>query len=113
MTSERDPLADHEAAAAAAEAARIGGTAGDEDLDPAERPVREAGGGEQEGFEQSEELLRENAEHGEHSSALRDGFPAEAEADFASGEYGDADEVVKGSEVVAEEGVPPQGDTDS
>jgi hypothetical protein len=80
--------------------------------DPAWQAVDEAGGGEQEGFEQSEELLRNNAEHGEHTSAL-DGFPAEAESDFAGAEYGDADEVVKGSEVVSEEGIPPQGGTDS
>ena len=38
--------------AAAAEAARIGGVAGDEDLDPALRPVIEGGGGEAEGFEE-------------------------------------------------------------
>jgi hypothetical protein len=81
--------------------------------DPAFEAVDEAGGGEQEGFEQSEELLRENAEHGEHTTALEDGFPGEAEQDLSGGEYGDADEVVKGSEVVSEEGVPPAGDTDS
>lgn len=81
--------------------------------DPAMQPVYEAGGGEQEGFEQSEELLRENAEHGEHSSALEEGFSGERESDLSGAEYGDADEIVKGSEVVAEEGVPPEGDTDS
>jgi len=55
--------------AAAAEAARIGGTAGDEDLDPALRPVIEAGGGEAEGFEQAEEALVEHASHGDQQSA--------------------------------------------
>ncbi len=80
--------------------------------DPAWQAVDEAGGGEQEGFEQSEEMLREYAEHGEHSSVLEGGFPAEREEDPGSS-YGDADEVVKGSEVVAEEGVPPEGNTDS
>ena len=80
--------------------------------DPAWQPVDEAGGGEQEGFEQSEEMLRENAEHGEHTPAL-DGFPEEREQDLAGGEHGDADEIVKGSEVVSEEGVPPAGGTDS
>jgi hypothetical protein len=79
--------------------------------DPAWQAVDEAGGGEQEGFEQSEDLLIENAEHGEHTTAL-DGFPEEAEED-RSVAYGDADEEVKGSEVVSEEGVPPAGDTDS
>jgi hypothetical protein len=37
----------------------------------------------------------------------------EAEQDLGGGAYGDADEIVKGSEVVSEEGVPPAGDTDS
>jgi hypothetical protein len=55
--------------AAAAEAARIGGVAGDEDLDPAQRPVIEAGGGEAEGFEQAEKALIEHASHGDQQSA--------------------------------------------
>lgn len=55
--------------AAAAEAGRIGGTAGDEDLDPAQRPVIEGGGGEAEGFEQAEEALVEHASHGDQQSA--------------------------------------------
>jgi hypothetical protein len=80
--------------------------------DPAWQAVDEAGGGEQEGFEQSEQLLRENAEHGEHTAAL-DGFPEEAEQDLGGAAYGDADEIVKGSEVVSREGTPPDGDTDS
>jgi hypothetical protein len=80
--------------------------------DPAWQAVDEAGGGEQEGFEQSEQLLRENAEHGEHTAAL-DGFPEEPEQDLGGGAYGDADEVVKSSEVVSREGTPPDGNTDS
>jgi hypothetical protein len=80
--------------------------------DPAWQAVDEAGGGEQDGFEQAEELLRENAENAEHDDML-DGFPAEAESDLSGAEYGDADEEVKGSEVVSEEGVPPAGGTDS
>ncbi|HYV15994.1 MAG TPA: hypothetical protein VE972_08230 [Conexibacter sp.] len=55
--------------AAAAEAGRIGGVAGDEDLDPAQRPVIEAGGGEAEGFEGAEEALIEHASHGDQQSA--------------------------------------------
>jgi hypothetical protein len=55
--------------AAAAEAARIGGVAGDEDLDPARRPVIEGGGGEAEGFEEAEEALIEHASHGDQQSA--------------------------------------------
>lgn len=79
--------------------------------DPAWQAVDEAGGGEQEGFEQSEMLLRENAEHGEHTVNL-DGF-SEEEEESSGAVYGDADEVVKSSEVVSAEGVPPDGDTDS
>ena len=73
---ERDPnqhtddgFVAEEEAAAAAEAAGIGGAAGDEDLDPAERPVREAGGGEAEGFEMAEDDLVEHASHGDQHSA--------------------------------------------
>ena len=90
-----DPFADEEAELAGAEAAAIGGVAGDEDdFDPAERPVREAGGGEQEGFEQSEDLLIENAENAEHTTAL-DGFPEEREDEPDRASYGDADEESK------------------
>jgi hypothetical protein len=55
--------------AAAAEAAQIGGVAGDENLDPAQRPVIEGGGGEAEGFEEAEEALVEHASHGDQQSA--------------------------------------------
>ena len=34
-----------------------------------ERPVREAGGGESEGFEEAEAALREAAEHGDEGEA--------------------------------------------
>jgi hypothetical protein len=59
--------------------------------DPAFEPVDEAGGGEQEGFEQAEELLIENAEHGEHTTAL-DGFPEESEETPDRASYGEPDE---------------------
>jgi hypothetical protein len=65
--AERDPQdaqVQRETDAAADEAARVGGRAPD-DEDPARRPVDEAGGGQAEGFEQAEEDLRENAEHGQ------------------------------------------------
>jgi hypothetical protein len=62
--------------------------------DPAWQAVDEAGGGEQDGFEQSEELLIENAEHGEHTSAL-DGFPDEREEQPDRVAYGEADEEEK------------------
>jgi hypothetical protein len=77
---------------AAAEAAGIGGEGSQEELDPAERPVREAGGGEAEGFEQAEEKLVENAGHGE-GNPLADEFAGEAESDRSDAEYAEADEV--------------------
>ena len=59
----------------------------------AERPVREAGGGEAEGFEEAEELLEENATHGEGGAdPSEDAFTGEVESDEAGAEYGEADE---------------------
>jgi hypothetical protein len=55
--------------AAGAEAARIGGIAGDEDVDPAQRPLIEGGEGESEGFEQTLEVLIEHASHADQQSA--------------------------------------------
>lgn len=86
-----DPRFEREQAeAAAAEAAHIGGTAGDEQLDPAQRPVVEAGGGEAEGFEQAEEVLIEHASHGDQQSAhaiLHDqGIPEEPDPLRENGE---------------------------
>jgi hypothetical protein len=55
---------------AAMEAGQVGGRAGEEELrDPAGRPVREAGGGVAEGFEEAELALIENASHGDQQSA--------------------------------------------
>jgi hypothetical protein len=86
---EDDPLVGEEEAKAAEEAARIGGTA-PETGDPAERAVREAGGGEAEGFEQAEEALIEHAEHTAGEGAPRpDQMGEEAEPD--PGQYGDPD----------------------
>lgn len=86
-----DRLAREEADAAAAEAARIGGSTGEEPLDPAERAVLEGGGGEAEGFEQAEEDLIEHAGHGE-AGGIPDGFTPERESDRSTAEYGEADE---------------------
>lgn len=95
MTMERnDPDIEAEVEAARAEAAAIGGVAGDEDLDPAERPVLEAGGGVAEGFEQAEEALVEHATHSDQYSgraALHDAFGAE-EAGITA-EDGEADDI--------------------
>jgi hypothetical protein len=64
------------------------------DHDPAMEPVEEAGGGESEGFEQAEEDLRENAEHGSLGprDPNRDALTPEEESDLADAEYGEADE---------------------
>ena len=99
MRMERDPdqhsddsLVDDEEAAAAAEAAGIGGVAGDEDLDPAERPVREAGGGEAEGFEIAEDDLIEHASHGdEHSGRMALYHAGQDEEEGVTGVPGEAD----------------------
>ena len=64
-TGAPDRIVDEETEAAAAEAGAIGGTAGDEGMDPAERPLAEAGQGEAEGFEQAEEALVQAATHGD------------------------------------------------
>jgi hypothetical protein len=55
--------------AAGREAGEIGGVAGDEGLDPAQRPVAEGGGGQAEGFEEAEAFLIEHASHGDQQSA--------------------------------------------
>lgn len=57
-----------------------------------ERPVREAGGGEAEGFEESEEALREQAE--DTPTGRNPKYDAgETEAEPPPGTYGEADEV--------------------
>jgi len=58
-----------------------------------QRAVDEAGGGESEGFEQSEAALIEQAEGGEGGHPLGDGFPAEETDPADHTAYGDADEV--------------------
>lgn len=78
--------------AAAAEARRIGGRSGMEGMDEAERASAEHGGGEAEGFEESEKLLEEQATHAESSvDPLRDA-PA-PEADEEPAVHGEADEI--------------------
>lgn len=109
-----DDLVREEEAAAASDAARIGGRAGDEDdFSPEMRPVYEAGGGEAEGFEQAEADLIENAQHGDgRGDPLGDAFTPEAESDRSGAAYGEADEVDV-TEVVRDPdpvGDPPPGD---
>ena|SRR5437764_5285203 len=80
---ETDIAERREAEAAAAEAARIGGAGPRSGDGPAWAPVKEAGGGEAEGFEQAEEALIVHASHGDQQSThavLHDRGPAEEEA---------------------------------
>ena len=89
-----DPRVLEEEAAAGSEAAAIGGEAGEreDDVDPAMRPVREGGGGEAEGFEQSEEELRAHAEHRDDlRSPTRDTMTPEEESDRSGAAYGEPD----------------------
>jgi hypothetical protein len=85
---ERDPTAEEEADAAAAEAAEIGGPAPDDPVDdPAERPLVEGGEGQAEGFELAEAELVDNAEHGDEKRfPNRDAGRREEPTDTAFGE---------------------------
>jgi hypothetical protein len=99
---EFDPLVAREEAAAAAAAARIGGFAGSPTSDPAMDPVYQAGGGEQEGWEQAEDLLIENATHGDsYADPERDAFSPEVESDRSTAAYGEPD-AIRSTEVEAE-----------
>lgn len=62
-----------------------------EGMDEAERAAAEHGGGEAEGFEEAEELLEEQATHGDSAgNPLADAGAPEADEELA--EYGEADE---------------------
>jgi hypothetical protein len=77
--------------AAARAAGAIGGWAGDEDVDPALRPLQEAGEGVAEGFELAEQDLVEAAETGlTWVDPVRAAFPVESGAAPGS-TYGEAD----------------------
>ncbi|MFZ0042256.1 MAG: hypothetical protein WAK93_13180 [Solirubrobacteraceae bacterium] len=88
--------------AAAADAGAIGGRVSseppgeDEELDPAQRPLAEAGQGESEGFEEAERELQEHATHGDEHAARRvieDSASFAAEDDDARGTAaGEADD---------------------
>jgi hypothetical protein len=93
MQDDRDKeLLQDEEEAAATEAAMIGGRSGMEGMDEAERAAAEHGGGEAEGFEEAEELLEQQAAHGDPSvDPLDAAFEEEAEEELAT--YGEADSV--------------------
>ena len=94
---------DKEVDAAARTAGAIGGRAGDENVDPAQRPLQEAGEGEAEGFEVAEEDLVEAAETGLNwVDPVHAAFPAESE-DAPGATYGEADHELS-SELVDHEG---------
>lgn len=87
-----DRLVAEEEAAAAAEAARIGGSVPPVSDDPAMEPLYEAGEGDEDGWELAEAELIDNATHsdGEGDPEL-DVFPPEAETDRATAAYGESD----------------------
>jgi hypothetical protein len=101
---EPDPVAEEEAEAAEAEAARIGGDIPPDTDDPAEQPLIESGEGVAEGFELAEQDLEDIASHGDQHRfpgrlAGRPEEPTEAaygEADQEIDE--DADEAIRKSE---------------
>jgi hypothetical protein len=87
-----------EADAAASEAREIGRRTGEEELDPEDRPIIEAGEGESEGFDEAERLLTEHASHGDEQSAHwvlhHQGRPEEpASADYAEPDHEHSSEV--------------------
>ena len=94
---QRDPIAEEEAEAAAAEAAEIGGPAPDDPVDdPAQRPLVEGGEGEAEGFELAEEELIDNAEHGDEKRFP--GRDAGSPEEPSDAEYGEPDQAIPDDE---------------
>lgn len=93
--TERDPIErdiEREEAEAAREAGNIGGRSGMEEVPEAERPLAESGEGESEGFEQSEELLKERVTHeDDRGKPFRDRPDPEPERKRAS--YGEPDRI--------------------
>ena len=91
----QDPLVEEQEDAAATEAAAIGGDAGSDSDEPAQRAVEEGGGGVEEGFEQAERDLVDNASHGDGGgSPEADAIDNEhVDAERSTVEYGEADEL--------------------
>jgi hypothetical protein len=104
-----DPLLREQESAAAAEAGSIGGRDPEYEGDEADRPLEEAGEGEEEGFELAERDLGETASHGESRySPEADEFTPEEESDRADAVYAEPDEMDP-TEVVRD---PREGDDD-
>jgi hypothetical protein len=93
---DKQELANEEAAAAAAEAAKIGGKVKHDSADPAQQPLAEGGEGEAEGFELAERDLEEIASHGDKRS-FPDDVPSPPE-EATEAEYGEADEPIPSDE---------------
>lgn len=93
---EEKRLAEEEAEAAAAEAAKIGGEVPQDTDDPAEAPLIEAGQGEAEGFELAEKDLEDIAEHGDEHR-FPDNVPSAPE-EPSGAEYGEPDEAIPADE---------------
>jgi hypothetical protein len=89
---ERDVSVDEEEAAAAREAAAIGGPDPQPGADPAERPLVEGGEGYAEGFDLAEHDLEANASHESRGAdPAGDAGRPEPDSDEAGAEYGEAD----------------------
>jgi hypothetical protein len=87
----RDLVAEEEAAAAA-EAAEIGGHTDSQRLPEAERPLAEGGEGVAEGFELAEQQLIQSASHGDkRGHPLGDRFPGEDARSEGLTIHGEAD----------------------
>jgi hypothetical protein len=89
-----EKFVEHEEELAAEEAATIGGAGPDYDSDEAHRALEEAGEGEAEGFEESEQELIEAASHGDYRhNPGDDAFTPEVESDRSGAAYGEPDKV--------------------
>jgi hypothetical protein len=96
MTAERNDRArdDEETEEAGAEAASIGGSHPDYHVDDAHQAVAEGGGGESEGFEQSEDALERYASHEDPGgNPARDAFTEESGDSGAEYAKGDEEEL--------------------
>jgi hypothetical protein len=90
-----EDLVEREERLAREEAAKIGGEPGFRSADPANQAIDEAGGGESEGWEQTEEDLIRHATHSDDRSdtiILEGAGRAEAESDRSTADYGEADQ---------------------
>lgn len=92
--SEENVRAEEEAEVAATEAGSIGGSEPDYEVDEADRAVAEGGGGEAEGFEQSERSLERFASHEDAGgNPARDAFTEESEDSGSEHARGDQEEL--------------------